>query len=59
MQQISGDATYHRERALKELSAGLVAGCSSAARAHLQLSTLHMQRARELGATLPGPPFIL
>ena len=57
MTQESSQAAYHRERALKELDAGLAAGSGSAARAHLQLSSLHMQQARELGADLPKQPF--
>jgi hypothetical protein len=59
MSQKPGEADYHRERALKELNAGLAARCNFAARAHLGLSSLHMQRARELGAALPRPPFIM
>jgi|GraSoiStandDraft_59_1057299.scaffolds.fasta_scaffold163920_2 hypothetical protein len=59
MAQDSAEADYHRERALRELNAGLGASCSPSARAHLRLSTLHMQRARELGATLPPPPLIM
>lgn len=43
-------ASYHHERARRELDAGLTASSSSAARAHLELSNLHLKRARELGA---------
>jgi len=50
------EADYHRARALRELDAGLGASCWSSARVHLRLSTLRMQRARELGAALPPPP---
>ncbi len=41
-------AEYHSARAQSELSLGLTAQDMAAARAHLKLSTLHMQRAREL-----------
>jgi len=47
---------YHQSRAARELDLGLSASNLNAARAHLKLSSLHMQRARELGATDPRPP---
>jgi hypothetical protein len=40
---------YHSDRAMRELDAGLTAKSMPAARAHLQLSSLHMERVRELG----------
>ena len=40
---------YHSTRAEKEMGLGLIAQGIPAARAHLQLASLHMQRARELG----------
>ena len=50
------DIQYHQARAARELDMGLSTSCLNAARAHLQLSSLHMQRARELGATDGKPP---
>jgi len=52
---------YHTERAMRELDQGLTAGSEAAARAHLQLSSLHMQRARALGGGgIRAPaPFIM
>jgi hypothetical protein len=48
---------YHEQRAMRELDQGLVAACVPAARAHLQLSSLHLARARDLqGATGAEPP---
>ena len=44
------DIQYHRTRAARELDAGNSASCANAARAHLTLSALHMERARVLGA---------
>jgi hypothetical protein len=41
---------YHSRRALRELDLGLTATCVAAARAHFELSSLHMQRAREASA---------
>ncbi len=35
---------------------GLSTSCLNAARAHLQLSSLHTKRARELGAADSKPP---
>lgn len=46
---------YHRQRALRELDLGLVAGSSAAARAHLELSSLHMRRMLVLKGE-PAPP---
>ncbi len=39
---------YHSQRAIGELDRGLVAASVPAARAHLQLSSLHLTRMREL-----------
>ena len=44
------DIRYHQARAARELDMGLSTNCLNAARAHLQLRTLHLERARELGA---------
>lgn len=44
---------YHSRRATHELDLGLIASTSSAARAHLQLASLHMSRVRELSGALP------
>lgn len=43
---------YHEQRAMRELDQGLVAKSVPAARAHLELSSLHLARVRDLqGAT--------
>ena len=42
------DAAYHDERAKRELHLGLTALSMPVARAHLRLSSLHMQRALEM-----------
>jgi hypothetical protein len=52
----SDDIQYHQTRAARELDMGLSTSCLNAARAHLQLSSLHMRRARELGGTDGKPP---
>lgn len=46
-------ASYHSRRATHELDLGLVAQNGRAARAHLQLASMHMQRVRELIGTVP------
>jgi succinate dehydrogenase flavin-adding protein (antitoxin of CptAB toxin-antitoxin module) len=48
--------SYHSQRAMRELDLGLTAGCIPAARAHMQLSALHMEKVRELsgGAVKPA-----
>ncbi|WP_114952116.1 hypothetical protein [Sphingosinicella terrae] len=38
------DHAYHSERALRELHLGLTSSSVAAARAHLQLSSLHMKK---------------
>jgi hypothetical protein len=52
---------YHSQRAMRELDLGLIASCVAAARAHLQLSSLHMSRMRELRGTSLGmrPPLVM
>lgn len=52
---------YHSHRAMRELDQGLIASCVAAARAHLQLSSLHMSRMRDLrGSTLGHrPPLVM
>jgi hypothetical protein len=49
------DIQYHQARAARELDAGRSASCANAARAHLTLSELHMERARVLGAIAARP----
>lgn len=47
---------YHSTRALRELGLGLLAKSMPAARAHLRLSSLHLDRLRELkGEDQPVP----
>ena len=53
------EAIYHRDRALSELDRGLTAHCPQAARAHMELSGLHLRRAQELGATMPKPMLVM
>ncbi len=60
----NGLIDYHRERASQELNLGLTTTCMAAARAHLRLSSLHMERVRMLqgdvrSGGLDRPPFIL
>ncbi|WP_324749144.1 hypothetical protein SH591_10890 [Sphingomonas sp. LY54] len=45
------DIEYHSKRAISELDRGLISQSMEAARAHLQLSSLHFERARELSGT--------
>ena len=42
------DLDYHTQRATRELDLGLAAPTNSVACAHLKLSSLHMERVREL-----------
>ena len=44
---------YHSRRAMRELDLGLIATNSAAARAHLRLSSLHLEQARALGGDVP------
>ena len=53
--RIVDKAEFHRQRAERELDIGLIASSPAAARAHLQLSSLHHRRARELGGQSSGP----
>jgi hypothetical protein len=52
---------YHQDRAARELSLGLTANCIAAARAHLQLSSMHREKVRALGAglSMAKPPLIM
>jgi hypothetical protein len=50
---------YHSKRALQELDFGLTASSTAAARAHLRLSSLHMEQARALGGSPLAPRPIL
>jgi hypothetical protein len=49
---MQSDLEYHKIRATSELDRGLTAKDTSAARAHLRLASMHMQRVRELAG--PG-----
>lgn len=52
--------TYHSERAIREFDLGRAAEPGPAARAHLELASLHRQRVRELsGLDYPAPLTIL
>lgn len=42
---------YHSERALAELELARKASCADAARAHLRLSSLHLEKSQALGGT--------
>ncbi len=57
----SDDVGYHTQRAVRELDLGLTAQSISASRAHLQLSSLHFQKARSLQGGQPAskPPFVM
>lgn len=46
---------YHSTRAQDEMGLGLRAQAIPAARAHLQLASLHMQRVRELAGSKATP----
>ena len=52
---------YHEDRAARELALGLTAKCIAAARAHLQLSSMHREQVRSLGARsgMSKPPLIM
>lgn len=51
------DIDYHSERAMWELDRGLISQSIRAARAHLELSSLHFERARALsGAVVSDRP---
>ena len=52
---------YHEDRAACELSLGLTAKSIPAARAHLQLSWMHREQLRALGADVgtSKPPLIM
>ncbi|HEY0116357.1 MAG TPA: hypothetical protein VGB54_11595 [Allosphingosinicella sp.] len=58
---IQEEIHYHQQRAMRELDQGMVAASVPAARAHLQLSSLHMAKVRDLqgpGASA-NPPLIM
>jgi hypothetical protein len=61
MMSLDEQSRYREERAQRELDLGLTAGSIGAARAHLTLSSLHLQRMRSLGDVLPErrPPCIM
>jgi hypothetical protein len=51
---------YHQGRAMRELDQGFTAKCTAAARAHLQLSSLHMARVRDLqGSSVATRPTMI
>lgn len=52
---------YHRTRASRELNLGLTSNSMPAARAHLRLSSLHLERLRALKGYVSAdpPPLIL
>lgn len=50
------ELSYHSERATRELDLGLTAGSSMAARAHLELASMHMQRVRQLSTRPVASP---
>jgi len=59
---MTDDIAYHRDRASRELNLGLASGSLPVARAHLRLSSLHLQRLRDLEGQPPHgdrPPFVL
>ena len=49
---------YHRQRALRERDLGQSAASPAAARAHIELSVLHLRRAQELERPTARPPSI-
>lgn len=55
------DLSYHRDRSLQELHLGLTAPSIGAARSHLRLSTLHMEKVLEMSRSdvMPRPLFVL
>jgi hypothetical protein len=55
------DIEYHRARASHELDLGLTSKSMAAARSHLKLSSLHMERLRQLAGhdALAQPPFFV
>jgi hypothetical protein len=52
---------YHEGRAARELSLGLSASCAAAAKAHLQLSSMHREQVRLLTVDdgMSKPPLIM
>jgi hypothetical protein len=52
---------YHENRAEREMSLGLTATSIAAARAHLQLSSMHREQVRALSAQVgvSKPPMIM
>jgi hypothetical protein len=55
------DIAYHRARASHELDLGLTSTSMAAARSHLKLSSLHMERLRKLAddGAPERPPFFV
>lgn len=65
MRTMDEDLNYHRQRANRELNLGLACGSIRVARAHLQLSSLHFKKMRDLelrtqaARGVEPPPFVL
>jgi hypothetical protein len=49
---------YHRRRAMRELDLGLMAASPNVARAHLTLSSLHLERLRQAGGEQGKAPLL-
>ena len=58
---MNDQAEYHEHRAAHELSLGLTAKSIQAARAHLQLSSMHRERLRALAghSGMTKPPLVM
>ena len=58
---VEEEVAYHSERAMRELDLGLVARPMAAARAHLGLSSLHLEKVRALQGPLSSvkPPLVM
>jgi len=50
---------YHRRRARRELDLGLTASNFNAARSHMKLSSLHLERVREIQGANPMKPMLV
>jgi hypothetical protein len=53
--KVEAELSYHSDRALRELHLGLTSASIFAARAHLQLSSLHMKKVLEMRGPGRGP----
>jgi hypothetical protein len=52
---VENQIQYHAQRAMRELDQGLAATPAAAAQAHMKLSSLHLERMRDLQARLSEP----